>query len=401
MLLNEKIKTNLQNYRIRVLLVDDQLINEAAVKKMLISESDIDFFFCSEPSKAVQYAAEVMPTVILQDIVMPDIDGLMLTKFYRAHSRLRDVPIIVLSGKEEAETKAKAFELGANDYLVKFPHALELIARIRYHSRGYINLMERNDAYDALLKSQQELASELAKAGEYVMSLLPEEIDKSNAQNGIFTKWKYIPSAQLGGDSFGYHWIDEDNFAFYLLDVCGHGVGSALLSVSAMNTIRSNTMPNTDLCEPDQVLNALNRTFQMSDHNNLFFTMIYCVYNKSKNVLKYANAGHPPALCIDSDGKVVQLANDNFVIGGLPDFNYTASETELNKPMSIYIFSDGVYEIEVEEGTMWKFEDFIDYFAGLTLNKEDELEELYRFVKEKVDKEVLDDDFSIVKIAFE
>ncbi|GIS87509.1 MAG: hypothetical protein CM1200mP18_02190 [Gammaproteobacteria bacterium] len=77
---------------------------------------------------------------------MPELDGLELVRRFRAHQDLKQVPFIVLSGTEVAEVKTEAFALGANDYMVKLPNALEVIARIRYHSKGYINLLEREAA---------------------------------------------------------------------------------------------------------------------------------------------------------------------------------------------------------------------------------------------------------------
>jgi phosphoserine phosphatase RsbU/P len=93
--------------------------------------------------------------------------------------------------------------------------------------------------------------------------------------------WKFIPSNSLGGDAFGYHWLDDDNFAIYLLDISGHGVGAALLSVSVMNALRSESLLNTDFCEPDQVLASLNHAFPGEQHNDMFFTIWYGVFNKS------------------------------------------------------------------------------------------------------------------------
>jgi PleD family two-component response regulator len=158
------LSATLTEHGITVLLVDDQAIVAAAVKRMLETETDISFHYCQDPNQALQKALEVSPTVILQDLVMPDIDGLTLVRFFRGHPRLKNIPLIVLSTREEAATKAEAFALGANDYLVKLPDRIELIARIRYHSAGYINLLQRNEAYEALLESQQALASELALA---------------------------------------------------------------------------------------------------------------------------------------------------------------------------------------------------------------------------------------------
>ncbi|MHB8791149.1 MAG: diguanylate cyclase [Desulfobulbaceae bacterium] len=144
-------------YRIRVFLVDDQPMIAEAVRRALITE-DLDFHYCQDPTEAVKIASELKPTIILQDLVMPEIDGLTMVRFYRASPVLAQVPIIVLSTKEEPEIKSKAFACGANDYLVKLPDKVELIARIRYHSQAYINQKERDEAFRALEKSQRELA---------------------------------------------------------------------------------------------------------------------------------------------------------------------------------------------------------------------------------------------------
>src|SRR5262249_19690160 len=124
-----------------VLLVDDQPIIAEAVRRMLAGEPNVTLHYCQDPTQALQTANRVQPTVILQDLVMPEVDGLMLLKFFRANPATRDTPMIVLSSKEEPVVKAQAFALGASDYLVKLPDKVELIARIRHHSRGYISLL--------------------------------------------------------------------------------------------------------------------------------------------------------------------------------------------------------------------------------------------------------------------
>jgi adenylate cyclase len=148
---------NLTHHRITVLLIDDQVMIGEAVRRMLSAEEDIDFHYCQDPTQAVKIANEIAPTVILQDLVMPEVDGLLLVRYFRANPTTQEVPLIVLSGKEEPTIKAEAFALGANDYMVKWPDPLEVIARIRYHSQGYITLLERNEAYNALLESQKQL----------------------------------------------------------------------------------------------------------------------------------------------------------------------------------------------------------------------------------------------------
>lgn len=140
-----------------VLLVDDQAMIGEAVRRGLANEENIDFHFCADPHQAIAQAIQIRPTVILQDLVMPGLDGLTLVREYRNNPLTKDIPIIVLSTKEDALIKSAAFSAGANDYLVKLPDTIELVARIRYHSRSYMTLLQRDEAYRALRVSQQQL----------------------------------------------------------------------------------------------------------------------------------------------------------------------------------------------------------------------------------------------------
>ncbi|QGW79024.1 diguanylate cyclase [Pseudomonas alkylphenolica] len=140
-----------------VLLVDDQAMIGEAVRRGLAHEENIDFHFCADPHQAVAQAVRIKPTVILQDLIMPGLDGLTLVREYRNNPATRDIPIIVLSTKEDPLVKSAAFAAGANDYLVKLPDTIELVARIRYHSRSYLTLLQRDEAYRALRVSQQQL----------------------------------------------------------------------------------------------------------------------------------------------------------------------------------------------------------------------------------------------------
>lgn len=145
----------LTHHRITVLLVDDQPMIGEAVRRILAGEQDVDFHYCQDPTQAIKTANRIAPTVILQDLVMPEIEGLLLVRYFRANPGTREVPLIVLSSKEEPIIKAEAFALGANDYMVKLPDKLEVLARIRYHSKGYINLLERNEAYGQLERANR------------------------------------------------------------------------------------------------------------------------------------------------------------------------------------------------------------------------------------------------------
>lgn len=379
---------------VTVLLVDDQAIVSEAVRRMLASEKDVVFHYCADPTKAIEAANAIGPTVILQDLVMPEIDGLTLVKFFRANPRTRDTPMIVLSTKEEPATKAQAFAHGANDYLVKLPDKLELIARIRYHSKGYINLLERNEAYEKLQQSQKLLAEDVNQAAKYVRSLLPEPLQKGEMR----VDWRFIPSMQLGGDSFGYHWIDPDHFALFLLDVSGHGVGASLLSVSAMNVLNSMALPRTDFRDPTNVLRALNTTFQMEKHDNKFFTIWYGVYRKKTRELAYAGAGHPPSLLVSGPGPLKQLDSKGPIIGAWPDFDFETAVCPLPPGSRLFLYSDGVYEVDRPDGTMWEFDDFLRFLAQACSESDCPMDRLVTHVRQLHGGDVLADDFSLVQV---
>ncbi len=200
---------------VRVLLVDDQAMIGEAVRRMLASESDLEFLYCGDPTTAMQVATNFKPTVILQDLVMPGIDGLTMLREYRANPATREIPAIVLSTKEEPKTKAEAFSLGASDYLVKLPDPIELSARVRLHSKGYIAQLERNEAYAALKQSEERLAEELSEAAKYLTSLLPERLT-----GDLSADWQFIPSAELGGDTLGYSWVDDDHTSRCIFLTC-------------------------------------------------------------------------------------------------------------------------------------------------------------------------------------
>ncbi|NJL89359.1 MAG: response regulator [Coleofasciculaceae cyanobacterium SM2_1_6] len=155
---------------IRAVLIDDQPIIGEAVRRILATESDISFHYCADPAIALSVIKEVRPTVIFLDLVMPEIDGLILAKFLRANTGTCEIPLVMLSSKEEPKLKAEAFNLGANDYLVKLPDKLEFIARTRYHSNAYSN---RQDLKVATTQAQLQ-AQQLAKA--------LEELQKAQSQ---------------------------------------------------------------------------------------------------------------------------------------------------------------------------------------------------------------------------
>jgi len=272
------------------------------------------------------------------------------------------------------------------------------------------DITERKEAELALKKSEEELRilneqkdkylaiinSDLDRASSYITSILPEKINTDKLK----INWKIVPSAHLGGDSFGYHRIDQEHFAIYILDVTGHGVGAALHSVSAFNTLRFENLVNTDFRYPQQVLTGLNEVFQMADHNNMFITMWYCVYCNKKNELRCAGAGHPPIVIGTPGHKPRTIASQNVMIGADQDIDFTSESFDLEGETWLYLYTDGAYEQKLQNGKMMEIEDLIAYLDKNGNKQDTEIEKLYEYLIKQDNTGSLDDDFTMIKVLF-
>ena len=231
------------SYLSMVLLVDDQVMVCEAVRRALAHHGDVDFHYCTDPLEAITVAQRVKPTVILQDLVMPGVDGLDLVRQYRKHPALHAVPVIVLSTKEDPATKSEAFQAGANDYLVKLPDKIELIARVRYHTRAYLDHLQRDEAYRALRESQRELMR---------ANLELERLTRIDGLTGLGNRryfdeylaaeWKRCQRTQ---SPLSVLMIDVDHFKRYN-DAYGHLAGDDVLKQIA-RVIQDGSTRSTDL----------------------------------------------------------------------------------------------------------------------------------------------------------
>ena len=219
-------KISLEHYKITVLLIDDQVMISEAVRRALSSEEDIEFHYCQDPTKAIKLAAEINATVILQDLVMPEVDGLMMVRYFRVNKATSKIPIIVLSTKEEASIKSEAFTLGANDYMVKLPDKIEMIARIRYHSKAYITQLERDEAFRALEESREKLAE--ANLALQKLSSLDGLTGIANRRSFDETLQKEWSRSIRSEKSIGLIMLDIDFFKLYN-DHYGHQGGDDCL----------------------------------------------------------------------------------------------------------------------------------------------------------------------------
>jgi two-component system, chemotaxis family, response regulator WspR len=243
MVQSDAASTAWSRHAVVVLLVDDQLMIGEAVRRALAGEPDIDFHFFNSSTGALAKAREIAPTVILQDIVMPGVNGLDLVRGYRSDPSLARIPIIVLSTHEEPTVKRDAFAAGANDYLVKLPDRIELIARIRYHSLAYRSQIERDEAYRALRDSQEQLLAanrELQRLTN--VDGLTGLSNRRYFNEYIEAEWKRALRARA---PLSLLMIDVDHFKDYN-DTYGHVAGDEVLKKIA-GTVADGCRRSTDL----------------------------------------------------------------------------------------------------------------------------------------------------------
>jgi sigma-B regulation protein RsbU (phosphoserine phosphatase) len=261
------------------------------------------------------------------------------------------------------------------------------------------DITDRKLAEEALQKAHKKLNDDLTEAVNYVKSILPSPF----AKGGIRTDWRFIPSRSLGGDAFGYYWLG-DYFLVYLIDVSGHGVGPALLSVSVMNALRTQSLPDTDFKDPESVLNSLNISFPSEKNNDMFFTIWYGVYNMNTRELSFASGGHPPALLLNKNAKdsfrTVELQTPNFVVGGIPEVTYQKKKHRIDEGSTLYILSDGVYEIKQPDGSMWRFGEFSEFMSKLKTEDGSRLDRLFRYANNIRKTDSFEDDFTVIEVAF-
>jgi len=247
------------------------------------------------------------------------------------------------------------------------------------------------------VEREEQLARDLRRASAYVSSLLPAPLTTGR----VLAEWRFVPSTQLGGDAFGYYWLDPETFVFYLIDVSGHGVGSAMHSVTVLNVLRQRGLLQVDPTDPAGVLASLNTRFQMDAHSGLFFTMWYGVYRPSDRSLVCGAAGHHAAYLVPPDkGAIQPIGTSALMIGAMPDVTYEVQQTTIPPGSALYLFSDGACEIETKDDQRWTMADFLPLLLQPSRPDMAEAERVYRLVRQAARPGPLDDDFSLMVVSF-
>jgi hypothetical protein len=247
------------------------------------------------------------------------------------------------------------------------------------------------------VQALRALDNDLEKAKRYVRSLLPEPLE----QGPVRTDWVLQPCAKLGGDAFGYHFIDERTFAIYLLDVTGHGTDAAMHAVSVMNVLRQRSLPGVDVRDPARMASHLSQMFQMDAHGGMLLSLWYGVCDLGSRTLAFTSAGHHAGYLVGPGREgATPLDVSNVLIGMMPDYPYRSGRAELAPGSSLFLFSDGAFEIDPANGRQWG----IDAFVALLTEPRDagktESRRILDSVTARTGRSTFEDDFTLVVATF-
>jgi sigma-B regulation protein RsbU (phosphoserine phosphatase) len=379
----------------RILLIDDDRILQRILQKTL-QEQGYDVILAASGEAGLEQIQAHHPQLIICDWLMAGMDGLQVCQWVKSQPEFANLFFILLTSRSAVEDRVQGLNTGADDFLSKPIDTSELIARVRAGLRLY-------QATQEVTLQKQRLEAELAEAADYVRSLLPKPMMGDIAISSCF-----LPCGQLGGDCFDFYWLDEDHLLVYLLDVSGHGLAAALPSISVHNLLRSQTLPTASLYSPSDVLRDLNVFFQMDRQNDQYFTIWYGVYNRQTQELHYASAGHPPALLLTQTShpsssascSVQQLTTRGMAVGLLPDLEFVTHVCKIELPSSLYIFSDGIYEVPTGGDTLWGLPNFIDFLQTCDLQIRFNLDKMIKQIQSLTHDQVIGDDRSIIKVDF-
>lgn len=410
----------------RLFIFFEEVSDKMALKQALVQKENEAFILLNQLSAAKEYIDKVI-TSMADALLVTNADGMIKTVnqavidlFEYSEAELLNSSINLLFGEKfigHQNLLKNNLILGNNfsDWEIncitktgkKIPVAFSCATiKTDVKEEGFVyvlrDITERKQAQETLEHQNKMLQTELNEAARYVFSLLPSPL-----QGNISIQQHFVPSLQLGGDVFDYYWLDEDHLVFYLLDVAGHGVKSALLSVSVLNLLRTQSLSNTDFRSPKNVLAELNRVFQMNEMGDDYFTIWYGIFNIKNRQLTYGCAGHPPAILLTNNqqnhGKnieVKKLSSMSIPIGMIPNFEYEESICEITQPSILYIFSDGIYEIHQQDGKVWGLDSFINYLTNFHNQSEIiEVEQILQQIQQLHNKTSLNDDVSLLQIS--
>ena len=333
----------------QILLVDDNPVLLMTVAAMLRRHGH-EAILAEDGNQAWALLEREDIRFVISDWMMPGLDGPTLCRRIRSASFSHYVYFMLLTGREGKESLVVGMDAGADDFLVKPVDREELRVRVRAGERVLElehMLAERNLR---LQQAYSTIRQDLESAASMQKALLPPPA----VHGGVRFEWLFRPSNLIGGDMFGYFPLDQRHLVFYLLDVAGHGIPSALLSFT-VNKILSQgiggdsllrrPIPHAPYHEPvpvEEVVAELNRRFQLEESSLLYFTMVYGVLDTQRGHLSMVRAGHPAPIRLGADGTLSALHDGDLAVGMMPDTVFTPIHLDLAVGDRLVVYSDGI-----------------------------------------------------------
>ena len=329
-----------------LLVVDDDEMNRVMLSRLL-TRSGYAVTEASDGAAALELVEKHSFDLVLLDILMPGIDGLQVLENLRRTRSVAELPIIMATAEDSSSDVVRALKLGANDYVTKPLDFSVVLARVQTQ-------LSLKRAKDELEATNARMKRDLEAAAKVQRALMPSSLPK--VQEFRFV-WDFVPCDELGGDILDVFQLDEDRIGLYLLDVSGHGVRAALLSVTLNRLLAqmaegslqfegAGSQTESQLLSPAEVAARLNTRFQMDASPGAvqYSTFLYGILNTHSGHFRYVSAGHPGPLQVHGDGKSILHPQEGFAIGWFPDSTYQESVIELRPGDRLYLYSDGILE---------------------------------------------------------
>ena len=332
-----------------ILVVDDTAANLQVLAGML---KDRHYKVRPVPGGKMALAAARRdpPDLILLDINMPDMNGYEVCEQLKADDKLKGIPVIFISALTEPLDKVKAFANGGVDYITKPFQMEELHARVETHlkiRRLQIELEKTNARLESV---NSRMSHDLKAAAKIQRTFLPRV---TPGIPGVEFAWNYQPCDELAGDGLNIIPLGDGKVGLYILDVSGHGVSSALLSVTLSRLlsppseassilIRNGDFPDRlDVTRPAEVADLLNRLFPFDTATEQFATLMYGDLDVTSGSFRYVSAGHAGPLYLPARGTPVLFETPGFPIG-LAEEAYGEHLIRLTPGDRLYLYSDGL-----------------------------------------------------------
>ncbi len=332
-----------------ILIVDDSKESRTLLS-LILKKEGFNLLEANDGSQVPAICRQQQPDLILLDILMPGMDGYETCRELKAASETENIPVIFLSAKDDATDKVKGLVLGAVDYITKPYDKAEVVARVKTQLKIHALTEELFESNRILQVKQAKLEEDLAAAAHIQNALIPVAPPELN---DFAFSWQFIPSDLSGGDIFNIHVIDEQTLVVYLIDVSGHGVPAAMVTVSIAQSLQpygrlilrkdATQSGSPAIRSPSEVLRKLNEEYPLERFDK-YFTISYVIIERVTGIIRYSNAGHPPPLLLRASGALEQLDAGGPMIGLGDLLPFEEGKLHLARGDRLFLHTDGITE---------------------------------------------------------